>query len=465
LVFLSWRVRMILVTNNEGTSGAPVTARMLREGAATLPAIEAGIRVIEADPTVRTVGRGGWPNLLGEVELDAAVMDGTTLRVGAVGALKGFLHPISVARAVMERLPHVFLVGEGAARFAREIGAEPGENLTPDSERVWRAWYEKEVPEASKRRWSEAPLIDLCKHAVDPEVGHDTTVFIALDSKGEIGGGVSTSGWGWKYPGRLGDSPVLGAGMYADSRYGACACTGAGEMTIRAGTSRAVVLYMKMGMSVDEAVREAIEDMRRLKGGLIDRVTIHAIGANGQHKVVAVNGDANTYWLWRDGDTAPQSLPAEIVTISPKVPRLPPSTKYGGRQRSVGSAHSAEQGSPTEIFACLDKGMPERQLTVTGQALFRGDSRESNPADRGCSCYGLVHFCCARLGVRANLYLYDPAPHTWRNRQFHRSYRSFRRADACRYATACPYSSTGCGRLSRGRAEHRGAARQPVDLA
>src|SRR5581483_4623265 len=123
---------MILVTNNEGTSGVATTARMLREGAPALAAIEAGVRLIEADTSVRTVGRGAWPNLLGEVELDAAMMDGTTLQVGAVGALKGFLHPISVARAVMQRLPHVFLVGEGAARFAREIGAEAGDNLIPD---------------------------------------------------------------------------------------------------------------------------------------------------------------------------------------------------------------------------------------------------------------------------------------------------------------------------------------------
>jgi len=308
---------MILITNNEGTSGVPTTARMLGEGAAALSAVEAGIRLIEADDTVRTVGRGGWPNLLGEVELDAAMMDGTTLRVGAVGALKGFLHPISVARAIMERLPHVLLVGEGAARFAREIGAEPADNLIPDSRRVWRAWFDKEVPEESKRRWADAPLIELCKHAVDPEVGHDTTVFLAQDAKGEIGGAVSTSGWGWKFPGRLGDSPVIGAGMYADSRYGACACTGAGEMTIRAGTSRAVVLYMKMGMSVDAAVGEAVEDLRRLRGGLINRVTIHAIDTKGGHRVVAVNGNANTYWLWREGDEKPRSLPAEIITISP----------------------------------------------------------------------------------------------------------------------------------------------------
>ncbi|MBV9521245.1 MAG: N(4)-(beta-N-acetylglucosaminyl)-L-asparaginase [Alphaproteobacteria bacterium] len=325
---------MIVVTNNEGTPGVPETARLLARGEPGLAAIEAGIRRVESDETIRTVGRGGWPNLLGEVELDAAVMDGTTLRTGAVGALKGFLHPISIARAVMERLPHVLLAGEGAARFAREIAAEAGDNLIPDATRVWRAWFEKEVPEAAKRDWSNAPLIDLCRHAVDPEIGHDTTVFIAQDRSGAIAGGVSTSGWGWKYPGRLGDSPVIGAGMYADSRYGACACTGAGEMTIRAGTARAVVLYMKMGMSVEAAVREAAEDMRQLKGGLINRVTIHAIDAKGNHKVVAVNGNpSNTYWLWREGDSAPRSLPAEIVPIAPITTKPSPSMVYGAPRR------------------------------------------------------------------------------------------------------------------------------------
>src|SRR3954463_12528984 len=115
---------MILVTNNEGRPGVALTAQRLREGAAALDAMEAGIRLVEADESIRTVGRGGWANLLGEVELDAAVMDGGNLRTGAVGALKGFLHPVSVARAVMEKLPHEFLAGEGAACFAREIGAE-----------------------------------------------------------------------------------------------------------------------------------------------------------------------------------------------------------------------------------------------------------------------------------------------------------------------------------------------------
>jgi L-asparaginase len=150
---------MILVTNNEGTLGVPATARMLAEGAHALDAIEAGIQVIEADPSVRTVGRGGWPNLLGEMELDACMMDGSTLRSGAVGALQGFLHPVSVAREIMRRLPHEFLVGDGAARFAREIGAEPADNLIEASRRAWQAWFDNEVPDAMRSipRWGAIP--------------------------------------------------------------------------------------------------------------------------------------------------------------------------------------------------------------------------------------------------------------------------------------------------------------------
>jgi L-asparaginase len=323
---------MILVTNNEGTVGAPTTARLLASGSAGLDAIEAGIRLIEADPNVRTVGRGGWPNLLGEIELDACLMDGTTLRTGAVGALKGFLHPVSVAREVMDRLPHELLVGEGAARFAREIGAETTENLTEDSRRAWQAWFEHEVPAPDRARWQEAPLADLCRHAIDPEIGRDTTVFLAHDQAGDICSGTSTSGWGWKYPGRLGDSPIIGAGSYADTRYGAAACTGVGEMTIRCCTARSIVLYMKAGASVADAVMEAVDDMRRLKGGLIGRVTVHAIDTRGNHKVVAVNGDgSNRYWLWQDGDPEPRSLPAEPVVITKSETPTTTTTRYTRR--------------------------------------------------------------------------------------------------------------------------------------
>ncbi len=257
------------------------------------------------------------------------MMDGTTLRTGAVGALKGFLHPVSVAREIMRRLPHELLVGEGAARFAHEIGAETTENLIEDSRRAWQAWFDNEVPAADRQRWPDVPLAELCRHAIDPEIGRDTTVFLAHDNDGKICSGTSTSGWAWKYPGRLGDSPIIGAGSYADTRYGAAACTGAGEMTIRCCTARSIVLYMKAGATVAEAVMEAVEDMRRLKGGLISRVTIHAIDGAGHHKVVAVNGSGdNKYWLWEEGDAVPRSLPAEPVVITSAGGRPSPVSRY-----------------------------------------------------------------------------------------------------------------------------------------
>ncbi|HEX3995307.1 MAG TPA: N(4)-(beta-N-acetylglucosaminyl)-L-asparaginase [Acetobacteraceae bacterium] len=306
---------MILVTNNEGSVGVPTTVRLLADGAPALDAIEAGIRLIEADPNVRTVGRGGWPNLLGDVELDACLMDGTTLRTGAVGALRGYLHPVSVAREVMRRLPHELLVGEGAARFAHEIAAPTADNLIDDSRRVWQAWFDRTLTSAQRQAWPDIPLAELCRHAIDPETGRDTTVFLAHDAGNNICSGTSTSGWGWKYPGRLGDSPIIGAGSYADTRYGAAACTGAGEMTIRCCTARSVVLYMKRGATVADAVLEAVEDMRALQTGLINRVTIHAIDPGGDHKVVAVNGTGgNVYWLW-EGSGEPVQRPAEAIPL------------------------------------------------------------------------------------------------------------------------------------------------------
>ena len=305
---------MILVANNEGWPGVSRTAQALAAGDRAIDAIEAGIRLVEADERVRTVGRGGWPNILGEVELDAAIMDGDTRRSGAVGALKGFAHPISIARAVLERLPHELLAGDGAARFARDIGASEADNLIDDSADVWRRWVDENVSAEERGRWPDIALDALCRRAVDPERGRDTTVFLALDANGSIASGVSTSGWAWKHPGRLGDSPVIGAGSYADSRYGAAACTGAGEMAIRCSTARSVVLCMKMGMDVEEAVNEAARDLESLEGGRVSRVTVHAIDAAGNCSVVAVNStEPLHYWLRRGGDGTPSRHPVRSV--------------------------------------------------------------------------------------------------------------------------------------------------------
>src|SRR5919109_2620490 len=127
----------IVIASGNGAPGLAAGMTVLRKGGSALDAVEACARVIEADPTDTSVGRGGKPNVLGEVELDASIVDGTTHRVGAVAALQGYLHPISVARAVMERTPHVMLVGDGAARFAAEIGAERATNLTRSTRQLW----------------------------------------------------------------------------------------------------------------------------------------------------------------------------------------------------------------------------------------------------------------------------------------------------------------------------------------
>lgn len=305
----------VIITNGVGGVGIGTAADLLRQGRSALDAVEFGIHPVELDPAIRSVGRGGWPNLLGQVELDASLMDGRTLKTGAVGALQGYLHPISVARRLMEELPHVFLVGEGAARFAAEIGAAAGENLTEVARHEWRAWLKGHTPEAIWQAWPPPALAEWARLTADPETAGGTTTFLARDRQGDLAVGVSTCGWAFKYPGRLGDSPVIGAGNYADNRYGAAACTGMGELTIRAGTARAVVLYMKMGLSVVEACHEAAADLRALKREYRGGVTIHALNAEGEAYVLALSrGDNVPYWLWQTGMAEPEQHQAVIET-------------------------------------------------------------------------------------------------------------------------------------------------------
>jgi len=226
------------VASGNGASALPAGIRILSRGGSALDAIEACAKIIEADTTDTSVGRGGKPNVLGEVELDASIVDGTSHRVGAVAALTGYLHPITVARAVMERTPHAFIVGDGAARFAREIGAETTQNLTPSTRKLWveRLRSVGETPASVRRR---AKLLPVVRKTVREERG--TVNFLALDGNGDLASAVTTSGWAYKYPGRVGDSPIVGAGNYCDSRYRAAACTGYGELAIRNVTAKTAV--------------------------------------------------------------------------------------------------------------------------------------------------------------------------------------------------------------------------------
>jgi L-asparaginase len=301
---------MLVLASHEGFDGIEHAVRCLERGGTAIDAVEAGIRLVEADSAIRSVGKGGYPNLLGEVECDAAIMDGKTLQTGAVGALKGYLHAISVARQVMERLPHVVLAGEGAARFAEEIHAEEDDLLNDKAESSYRSWIQRRISLRDQQYWPAVALAGYAwpeDNSLEPK---DTIVFATIDGEGNIAAGGSTSGWAFKYPGRLSDSGIVGAGLYADNRYGACVCTHTGEMVIRASTARSVILYMKKGASVQDACDEAVEDLKALQSGFLGPVVIHALTRGGESRVVAI-GDfrkASDYYLWSGDMKAPKKL-------------------------------------------------------------------------------------------------------------------------------------------------------------
>lgn len=297
----------MLLANAEAWPGFETTVDLLRRDGAGIDAMVAGIAKVEREAKVRSVGYGGWPNMLGEMEFDAGVMDGTTRDVGAVGAVPGTLPVSALAHEVMKHLPHVMLTGAGARRFATERGFAVDEVLHPDSKRVWWEKLEKEMSPEQRAAFPEIPLAPLSNTITDPERVRDTTVFLGRDVGENIGVVTSTSGWAWKYPGRLGDSPIPGAGFYADSRYGAAACTHTGEMTMRCGTSRSIVLAMRLGYSLADAIKLAVEELSELKSGFLAGVVIHAMDAKGNHQVVNYRCDEEIrYWYWDERMAAPE---------------------------------------------------------------------------------------------------------------------------------------------------------------
>nr|WP_290668616.1 N(4)-(beta-N-acetylglucosaminyl)-L-asparaginase [Ardenticatena sp.] len=315
----------MLVASRNAAVGFDEGMRLLREGASALDAASAVVRIVEDNPEDHTVGYGGLPNLLGDVELDAMVMDGRTLKAGAVAALKGFRNPVLVARKVMEELPHVLLAGEGAARFAREMGFEEAELLTDEARRIWQERLTaSDVPEDVARYYNHMRRFarDLAR---DPEQAAKdagsgvmgTVVVLARDAQGNIAVATSTSGWAWKYPGRVGDTPIPGAGGYADNRYGAAACTGRGEMAMRAATARSVVLYMKMGLPLWNAAREATIDLYALDDEFANVLTLYAMDAHGGH-VGFSNQPGRTYVFQTAEMDAPEERPCTFVDADGK---------------------------------------------------------------------------------------------------------------------------------------------------
>jgi beta-aspartyl-peptidase (threonine type) len=273
---------MIVVASHNGDVGIHDAMDALRAGGSAVDAVVAGIKPVEANPNDHSVGFSGLPNLLGDVELDASIMDGKGLRAGSVGAVREFQDVIAMAKSVMDELPHVLIAGAGADRFGHELGFEPTRLLTDEAISVWRQRMDDRSNETAYAKRMRQIVGEVTNDPQFPEPPHGTVNFIAQDRNGDIACGVSTSGWAWKYPGRMGDSPIIGAGNYADNRWGAAACTGRGEMAQRCCTAHSVVTFMRFGMSIDGAVRQALLDLAALDDPYASEMNIIAIDRDGR---------------------------------------------------------------------------------------------------------------------------------------------------------------------------------------
>jgi N4-(beta-N-acetylglucosaminyl)-L-asparaginase len=239
----------VVSTWDFGVGANQVAWKTLSAGGSALDAVEAGARWAESDLCNPTVGRCGNPDRDGVLSLDASIMDGDG-RCGSVAALSDIAHPVSVARRVMEQTPHVMLVGEGAQQFAMQQGFERRKLLTPEAEKAWREWLKtaQYTPEINAERRSRP----------GDSSNHDTLGMLAIDAQGRLAGACTTSGMAWKMHGRVGDSPIIGAGLYVDNEVGAATASGVGEEMIRNAASFLVVELMRQGRSPVEACREAI---------------------------------------------------------------------------------------------------------------------------------------------------------------------------------------------------------------
>jgi beta-aspartyl-peptidase (threonine type) len=297
---------MRLVASENGVVGFEAAWEVLVSGGSALDAVEAGVRQVEDNPEDHTVGFAGHPNVAGVVELDASIMDGTARAAGAVGSLIGFRHAITVARAVMEQTPHVIIVGDGAAQLAARVGL-PRENLLTDGEQ--RAWEE------GLADGEDDLLAQVRKLTRDPGDGIGTVNLLAQDARGHLASAVSTSGWAFKHPGRLADSALIGAGNYCDDRFGAAACTGWGELAIRAGTARAAVMRLADGASAEEAACQAIAELDGLApDGIHPLMNVVVLDRRGDH--AAATNWAGTRYVWRSDESAGNVIqPRTLITM------------------------------------------------------------------------------------------------------------------------------------------------------
>lgn len=252
----------LAISSANGLRATEKAAAMIRGGADTLDAVIAGVNIVEEDPDDTSVGYGGLPNEDGVVELDSCCMHGPTADAGAVAALRNIKTPSKVARLVMRRTDHVLIVGEGALRFARAHGFEETNLLTDKARRIWLKWKEQH---SDRDDWiAPADELDPKKRAdalADHPYTYGTITCCALNEKSELSGVTTTSGLSYKIPGRVGDSPIIGAGLFVDNEVGACGSTGRGEAVIKICGSHTVVEAMRHGMDPEAACLHALKRM------------------------------------------------------------------------------------------------------------------------------------------------------------------------------------------------------------
>lgn len=267
---------IVVSTWNHGIAANKVAWEILQSKGYALDAVESGVRVAESDPDVRSVGLGGLPDRNGVVSLDACIMD-ESYNCGSVAFLQEIENPISVARKVMEDTPHVMLVGSGAQEFALQKGFAKRELLIEKSKEDWLKW---------KMESKYQPKINV--------ENHDTIGMLALDFDGRIAGACTTSGAAYKYHGRVGDSPLIGAGLYVDGEVGGACATGLGEAVIRACGSHMVVMLMKQNYTPQEACEETIKHIIKINKGVDNlQVGLLALSRNGEVGAASIHPGFN----------------------------------------------------------------------------------------------------------------------------------------------------------------------------